>query len=432
LDKTMSDTNNLVELKPDDFLLSLFDTAVNAASPHQTLPNFLPANSNRKAIVIGAGKAAASMAQSIEQHWQGELSGIVVTRYGHDLPCNKIEVVQASHPVPDNVGEKTAQRILDLVSTLTKDDLVICLISGGGSSLLALPAIGISLTDKQNINKALLRSGAAIDEMNCVRKHLSAIKGGKLAAACHPAQVITYAISDVPGDEATVIASGPTVADPTKSADALAILKRYQIAVPDNVATWLNSSAAETIKPGDKLLDGCEYHLITTPKAALTAAINRAEKSGLSVLSLGDQVEGEASEVAKEHADLVRTIINGEHEIKPPCVILSGGETTVTLKGNGRGGRNAEYLLSLANCLQGTPNVYALAADTDGIDGSEDNAGAMLSPDTWQRAAGLNIDPAAMLANNDGYSFFNQLDDLIITGPTRTNVNDFRAIFIAS
>lgn len=428
----MSDTNNLVELKPDDFLLSLFDTAVSAASPHQTLPSFLPANSNRKAIVIGAGKAAASMAQSIEQHWQGELSGIVVTRYGHDLPCKKIEVVQASHPVPDNVGEKTAQRILDLVSTLTKDDLVICLISGGGSSLLALPADGISLTDKQNINKALLRSGAAIDEMNCVRKHLSAIKGGKLAAACHPAQVITYAISDVPGDEATVIASGPTVADPTTSADALTILKRYQIVVANNVATWLSTSAAETIKPGDKILDRCEYHLITTPKAALTAAISSAERRGINVLSLGDQVEGEASEVAKQHAELARAIANGEHEIKPPCVILSGGETTVTLKGNGRGGRNAEYLLSLANCLQGSPNIYALAADTDGIDGSEDNAGAMLSPSTWKRALALNINAAEMLANNDGYGFFEKLNDLIVTGPTRTNVNDFRAIFIAA
>jgi glycerate 2-kinase len=428
----MSDTNNLAELKPDDFLLSLFNTAVSAASPHQTLPSFLPANTNRKAIVIGAGKAAASMAQSIEQHWQGELSGIVVTRYGHDLPCNKIEVVQASHPVPDNIGEKTAQRILDLVSRLTKDDLVICLISGGGSSLLALPADGISLADKQNINKALLRSGAAIDEMNCVRKHLSAIKGGRLAAACHPAHVITYAISDVPGDEATVIASGPTVADPTTSADALTILQHYKIAVPDNILSWLNNSVSETIKPGDDILNGCEYHLITTPEAALTAAINRAEKSGINVLSLGAQIEGEASEVATHHADLVRAIINGEHEMKPPCVIVSGGETTVTLKGNGRGGRNVEYLLSLANCLQGIPNVYAIAADTDGIDGSEDNAGAMLTPTTWQRALALNIDAAAMLANNDGYGFFEQLNDLIITGPTRTNVNDFRAILITA
>jgi hydroxypyruvate reductase len=267
--------------------------------------------------------------------------------------------------------------------------------------------------------------------MNCVRKHLSAIKGGKLAAASFPAKVITYAISDVPGDEATVIASGPTVADPTTSADALATLQRYNIDVPDNVLTWLNSSDSETIKPGDEILKDCEYHLITTPKAALTAAINSAEQSGIKVLSLGDQIEGEASEVAKQHADLVVSIINGEHETKRPCVILSGGETTVTLKGNGRGGRNAEYLLSLANCLQGTPNVYALAADTDGIDGSEDNAGALLLPSTWQRALDLDIDPGAMLANNDGYSFFEQLDDLVITGPTRTNVNDFRAIYIA-
>jgi glycerate 2-kinase len=428
----MNDTTKLAELKPAELLLNLFYTAVSAASPHKVLPGFLPADTNRKAIVIGAGKAAASMAQSIEQHWQGELSGLVVTRYGHDLPCKKIEVVQASHPVPDNIGADCAQRIFDLVSKLSKDDLVICLISGGGSSLLALPADGISLTDKQCINQALLRSGAAIDDMNCVRKHLSAIKGGKLAAASYPAKVITYAISDVPGDKATVIASGPTVADPTTSADALATLTRYNIDIPSNVLTWLSSSDSETIKPGDKILAGCEYHLIATPAAALNAAIGRAEQSGLKVLSLGDQIEGEASAVAKEHAALTLSIINGEHQVKPPCIILSGGETTVTLSGNGRGGRNAEYLLSLANCLQGTPNVYALAADTDGIDGSEDNAGALLSPTTWQRAADLNIDPAAMLANNDGYSFFEQLGDLIITGPTRTNVNDFRAIYITT
>ena len=427
----MSDRTPLAE-SPEALLVNLFKTAIGAVSPQKILPNFLPANTNRKAIIIGAGKAAASMAQSIEQHWQGELSGLVVTCYGHDMPCNKIEVVQASHPVPDRAGEKTAQRILNLVSTLTKNDLVICLISGGGSALLTLPADGISLANKQSINKELLKSGATIDEINCIRRHLSAIKGGRLAAACRPAQVITYAISDVPGDKANVIASGPTVADNTTSADALAILKRYQITAPDNVERWLRSSAAETIKPGDKRLAGCEFHLVTTAKAALTAAINSAEKSGLNVLSLGDQIEGEASEVAKHHADLARAITNGVHKIKPPCIILSGGETTVTLKGNGRGGRNTEYLLSLANCLQGLSNIYALAADTDGIDGTEDNAGAMLLPNTWQRSADLNIDPAAMLANNDAYSFFKQLDDLIITGPTRTNVNDFRAILITT
>jgi hydroxypyruvate reductase len=417
---------------PEALLLSLFKTALDAVNPQTVLPNFLPANTNRKAIIIGAGKAAASMAQSIEQHWQGELSGLVVTCYGHDLPCHKIEVVQASHPVPDSASEKATQRILNLVSTLTKQDLVICLISGGGSSLLALPADGIKLADKQSINKELLKSGATINEINCVRKHLSAIKGGRLAVACRPAKVITYAISDVPGDIADVIASGPTVADSTTSAAALVILKRYQIDIPENVATWLSSSAAETIKPGDKILDGCEFHLVTTAKTALNAAANSAEKSGLNVLSLGDRIEGEASEVAKHHAELARAITNGDHAIKPPCIILSGGETTVTLKGNGRGGRNTEYLLSLANCLQGSSNIYALAADTDGIDGTEDNAGAILSPNTWQRAADLNIDPAAMLANNDAYNFFKQLKDLIITGPTRTNVNDFRVILITA
>ncbi len=415
---------------PRQFLIALFESAVAAADPRKVLADFLPDNTGRRAIVIGAGKAAASMAVSLEQHWQGPLSGLVVTRYGHQLPCEKIEVVEASHPVPDTMGEVVSKRILDLVTDLSADDLVICLISGGGSSLLSLPAPTLTLSDKQSINKALLKSGATIGEMNCVRKHLSAIKGGKLAAACYPAEVITFAISDVPGDEPTVIASGPTVADPSTSTQALSILQKYGIAVPENVSTWLHGAQSETIKPGDPKLENCSFKMIATPNQSLQAARIMCEAAGLTTLVLGDDIEGESKEVAKVHAGIARSIIKHKQPVAPPCIILSGGETTVTVKGNGRGGRNAEFLLSLAHCLQGEPNVYALAGDTDGIDGSEDNAGALLSPDSWQRGLDAGLDAAALLENNDGYGYFETLDDLHITGPTLTNVNDFRAILV--
>lgn len=413
---------------PRGFLLDLFNTAVDAASPHTALAEHLPADTQRRAVVIGAGKAAASMATALEADWQGDLSGLVVTRYEHGEPCERIEVVEASHPVPDDEGEKVARRTLELVSNLAADDLVICLISGGGSSLLSLPASGITLADKQQVNHQLLKSGAAIDEMNCVRKHLSAIKGGQLARACAPASVITLAISDVPGDDPSVIASGPTVPDATTSADALAILERHNIDVSDAVRSWLHSPDSETVKPGDPVFAHCEFQLIATPAQSLQAARKAAEAAGLHVIYLGDDIEGEAREVAQDHATLALSVAQGA--APTPCLVLSGGETTVTVRGNGRGGRNAEYLLALANALEGTPGVYALAADTDGIDGSEDNAGALLDPSSWERARALGLSPASLLDNNNGYGFFSALGDLVVTGPTRTNVNDFRAILV--
>lgn len=414
---------------PQSLLRDLFATAIDAAHPRQVLADHLPADRSGRVIVIGAGKAAAAMAEVIEQEWQGEISGLVVTRYEHGANCRRIEVVEAAHPVPDAAGLETAQRVLKLVSGLSESDRVIFLLSGGGSSLLALPAEGISLKDKQAINKALLKSGASISEMNCVRKHLSAIKGGRLAKACWPASVYTYAISDVPGDEATVIASGPTVADPTTSAEALAILARYQIEVPANVRAWLLDPRSETVKPGDPVLSRSHFQLIATPQQSLDAAAEKVRAAGLTPIILGD-LEGESREVAKVHAGIARQIVLHGQPIKPPCVILSGGETTVTVRGNGRGGRNAEFLLSLTNTLKGLPGVYALAGDTDGIDGSEDNAGAIMTPTSYARATGLGLSASDELDNNNGYGYFAALDSLIVTEPTRTNVNDFRAILI--
>lgn len=414
---------------PQSLLRDLFATAIDAAHPRQVLADHLPSDRSGRVIVIGAGKAAAAMAEVIEQEWQGEISGLVVTRYEHGANCRRIEVVEAAHPVPDAAGLETAQRVLKLVSGLSESDRVIFLLSGGGSSLLALPAEGISLKDKQAINKALLKSGASISEMNCVRKHLSAIKGGRLAKACWPASVYTYAISDVPGDEATVIASGPTVADPTTSAEALAILARYQIEVPANVRAWLLDPRSETVKPGDPVLSRSHFQLIATPQQSLDAAAEKVRAAGLTPIILGD-LEGESREVAKVHAGIARQIVLHGQPIKPPCVILSGGETTVTVRGNGRGGRNAEFLLSLTNTLKGLPGVYALAGDTDGIDGSEDNAGAIMTPASHARAAELGLSASDELDNNNGYGYFAALDSLIVTEPTRTNVNDFRAILI--
>lgn len=412
------------------FLTELFDAAIEAAHPASVLKNHLPADTSGSATVIGAGKAAAAMAEALEKEWQGEISGLVVTRYGHGADCKKIEVIEASHPVPDTAGYEFSKRVMSLAGNLDAGDTVIFLLSGGGSSLLALPAEGISLEDKQQITKALLKSGASIAEVNCVRKHLSAIKGGRLAQACYPAKVYTYAISDVPGDDATIIASGPTVGDPTTSADALSIIDYYKIEIPDNVRDWLNDPRSETVKPGDPCLETSEYHLIAKPQQSLEAAAVKALSSGITPVILGDSIEGEAREVAKVHAGIARQCYQYGQPVAPPCVILSGGETTVTVKGEGRGGRNAEFLLALANDLKGHPGIFGLAADTDGIDGTEDNAGALLSPESYQHAQAAGLDTTAFLANNDGYSFFEALNDLIITGPTRTNVNDFRAILI--
>ncbi|NQZ92309.1 MAG: glycerate kinase [Moritella sp.] len=417
-------------IDPEQFLTSLFEHAVDAALPAGKLAQYLPANKTGKAIVIGAGKAAASMAQELENVWQGELTGLVVTRYGHTATCQRIEVLEAAHPVPDSAGREVATRIFNLVTGLTADDLVICLLSGGGSALLSLPAAGISLDDKQAINKALLKSGAAIDEINCVRKHLSAIKGGRLAKATAPAKLITLAISDVPGDLDTVIASGPTVADPTTRHDACAILERYDIAVPNNVLSWLHSEESETVKAGDSCLTNSEFHIIATPQSALEAVAREAVNIGIPCHILSDCIEGESREVAKMHAALVKQIADKSQPFSPPCVIISGGETTVTVKGNGRGGRNSEFLLSLFQELQGHSQIYALAADTDGIDGIENNAGAIILPKHFKLSQKLALKAQDYLDNNDSYNFFNPLHSLLVTGPTLTNVNDFRAILV--
>ena len=414
---------------PGGFLRALFDAAVAAAAPARCLPPLLPPPPAGRTLVVGAGKAAAAMAKAVEDHWPGPLSGLVVTRYGHAVDCARIEVVEAAHPVPDAAGRAAAGRILEAVRGLGPDDLALCLVSGGGSALLALPAAGLTLEDKQAVSRALLRSGAAIDEMNCVRKHLSAVKGGRLAAAS-PARVVTLMISDVPGDDPAVIASGPTVADPTSFADARAILDKYAITGPPAVIAHLRRAADETPKPGAASLARAEAVMVATPQAALEAAAARARRHGVHPVILGDGIEGEAREVAKVFAGITRQVVRHGQPAPAPAVLLSGGETTVTVHGRGRGGRNQEFLLALALALDGEAGIHAIACDTDGIDGTEGNAGAMLAPDSLARAAALGVDAKAMLADNDGHGLFSALGDLIVTGPTRTNVNDFRAILI--
>ena len=411
-------------------LRSLFDAAVAAAQPALCLPPHLPEPPKGRTIVIGAGKASAAMARALEDHWLGPLEGLVVTRYGYEVPCERIEIVQAAHPVPDAAGLAAAERIRVMVSGLTADDLVIALISGGGSSLLVAPAPGLTLADKQAINSALLASGASIGEMNCVRRHLSALKGGRLAAACHPASVVTLLISDVPGDAPSDIASGPTVADASSCADALAIVDRYKIALPAVVRELLTSGTGESIKPGDARLARAETRMITAPQIALEAAATVARVAGITPYILGDRLEGEARDVAKALAGITRQVVLHGQPFKRPCVLLSGGETTVTIKGTGRGGRNVEFLLALGIALDGLPGVHALAGDTDGVDGIEEIAGAMLAPDSLARAWAMDINPRNSLDRNDAHGFFQALGDSVITGPTLTNVNDFRAILI--
>ena len=410
----------------------MFDAAVAAAQPALCLPPHLPPPPKGRTIVIGAGKASAAMARALEDHWAGPLEGLVVTRYGYEVPCARIEIVQAAHPVPDAAGIEAAERIRQLVTGLTADDLVIALISGGGSSLLVAPGEGLTLADKQAVNTALLHSGASISEMNCVRRHLSSLKGGRLAAVCHPAQVLTLLISDVPGDDPIDIASGPTVGDPTTCADALAIVERYRINVPPAVRSLLESGAGETIKPGDPRLQGIQTRMITAPQIALEAAAQVARDAGITPYILGDSLEGEARDLGKAMAGITRQVALHGQPFKTPCVLLSGGEATVTLRGTGRGGRNVEFLLSLGVALNGLPGVYALAGDTDGVDGAEEIAGALLTPDTLARAWALGTNPRSSLDNNDGHGFFQALGDAVVTGPTLTNVNDFRAILIAA
>jgi glycerate 2-kinase len=414
---------------PQGFLRMLFDAAVAAADPLLRVPKFVPRRPQGRVIVVGAGKASARMAQAVEQAMPGPLEGLVVTRYGHAAPCERIEVVEAAHPVPDAAGERAARRILDLASSAGEDDLVLALISGGGSSLLALSAEGISLRDKQQLNTALLRSGASIGEMNVVRKHLSAVKGGRLAAAAFPARTVGLLISDVPGDDPGVIASGPTVGEPATPARALAVLDAYGIDVAGAARARLASSEG-CPRPDDPRLARTENHLIAAPQQSLEAAAERAARAGVTPVVLGDAIEGEAREVGAVLAGIAQQARRHGQPAAPPCVLLSGGETTVTVRGSGRGGRNVELSLALALALRGLPDVHAIACDTDGVDGSEEVAGALVSPDTLARARGLGVDPAAALADNDGHAFFEALGDQVITGPTLTNVNDFRAILV--
>lgn len=412
-------------------LRSLFDAAIAAADPRKVLPPHLPAPPKGRTVVVGAGKSAALMAQVTEAHYQAPLSGVVVTRYGHAVPTKRIEVIEASHPVPDAAGEAGARKILEAVQGLTEDDLVIALISGGGSALMALAAPGLTLADKQAVNRALLASGANISEMNAVRKHLSAIKGGRLAAAAWPARVVTLAISDVPGDDLSVIASGPTVPDTTSFADAAGIIARRGIQLPASVAAHLAAAAEETPKPGDARLARNTATLITRPLQALEAAAAVAREAGITPLILSDRLEGEAREVGIMLAGMAISARAHGHPVGAPCLLLSGGETTVTVTGQaGRGGRNTETLLALAVGLGGAPGIWALAGDTDGIDGTEQAAGALIAPDTLARAEARHLDAKAMLAGHDSCTLFAALDDLVVTGPTLTNVNDFRAILV--
>lgn len=420
---------------PESVLCDLFEQALLASDPMSCVPVHLPELAeNGRVVVVGAGKASAAMAKAVEDEarargWLDRVEGIVVTRYGHAVACERIEIIEASHPVPDVAGEIAAQRVLELAHGLNSQDMLLCLVSGGGSALLALPADGVSAAEKAAVNRALLRSGAPIDEMNCVRKHISAIKGGRLAAAAAPAHVVSLMISDVPRDDPSVIASGPTVPDRTTSLDALAVLERYGIETPSSIRGLLESAAGETPKPGDATFANVENIIIAKPGDMLTAVADTAELRGLHVVSLGADLEGEARDLGREHAALARRL-KRERQGDRPIVVLSGGETTVTVRGEGRGGRNAEYALGLAAGLLGQVGVYGLACDTDGIDGVEDNAGVLVTPDTLERAVAARFDVQDVFERNDAYTLFAALDDLVMTGPTRTNVNDFRAILI--
>ncbi|MEE8350881.1 MAG: glycerate kinase [Rhodospirillales bacterium] len=419
---------------PEKVLRDLFGVAVAAADPAKCVPPHLDGlvpddqeKTGGRIVVVGAGKASAAMARAVEDYWpEREISGLVVTRYGFAVACDRIEIVEAAHPVPDAAGLRAAERILAIAQELGPDDLLLCLISGGGSALLTLPGEGLALEDKQAVNAALLRSGATIGDMNCVRKHLSGIKGGRLAAAAAPARVVSLLISDVPGDDPGVIASGPTVPDETTLQNARDIVEKFAIELPDRVWAYLQNPDAETPKPGDAVFEITQTRLVARPLESLEAAAEKAKELGLHTVILGDALEGEARDVAREQAALARA------STELPCLLLSGGELTVTIKGDGRGGPNTEFLVSLAAALDGAENIHAIACDTDGIDGSEDNAGAVIGPETVARAKAAGLNLAGLLENNDAYSFFEALDDLVISGPTLTNVNDFRAILVLS
>jgi hydroxypyruvate reductase len=416
-------------------LRELFDAALAAADPSQALEGRIPAPVRGRTVVVGAGKASAAMARAFEAAWPDPLEGLVITRYGHGVPCGRIEVVEAGHPVPDAAGEQAARRILALARGLGPEDQLVFLASGGGSALLSVPAPQITLADKQAVTRALLRSGATITEINTVRKHLSAIKGGRLAAAAAPAPIVTLAISDVPGDDPAVIASGPTVPDPSTFADARSVLAMRRITEPEAVVTRLAGQAEETPKPEDPIFDRARFDLIASPQRSLQAAAAAAERRQIIPIVLSDRIEGEARQVALVHAAIAFQVRAGKfrvggHLVSSPAVILSGGETTVTVTGAGRGGRNTEFLLALAVALDHAEGIWALACDTDGIDGTEDNAGAIVYPDSLARASARGISAQEALSANDGYGFFAALGDLVITGPTLTNVNDFRAVLV--
>ncbi len=416
-------------------LLGLFRAAVAAADPRLVLARHLPERPAKgRVLVLGAGKSAAVMAAAVEDAWpDAPLEGFVVTRYGHGVPTTKIAVGEASHPVPDAAGAAAATRLLELARSAGPDDLVLFLVSGGGSALTTLPAPGLTLDDLMAVNRALLASGATIHEMNCIRRHLSAITGGRLAAAAHPARLVTLAISDVPGDDPAVIASGPTVPDPTTFAEARALVARYGMALPDAVMAHLQRAEEETPKPGDPRLGTPDYRFIATPAMALEAAAAEARRLGLAPVILGDALEGEARELGTVLAGVARSARDHGHPAAAPCVLLSGGETTVTIRAPkpGKGGRNTEALLGCAVALAGAERIWALMGDTDGIDGSEDNAGAIATPDTLARAAAQGLDARGLLAAHDSHQLFARLGDLVVTGPTLTNVNDFRALLIA-
>tara|TARA_B100000686_G_C16703753_1_gene924995 strand:+ start:252 stop:1520 length:1269 start_codon:yes stop_codon:yes gene_type:complete len=419
-------------MEPRKFLNTLFEIAVARAQPRQCVPPFLSKLdfSSGRILVFGAGKASAAMAHTVEQYTSAALEGLVITRYGHAVDCQQIQIVEAGHPIPDKQGMSAAASMLETASALTEKDSVLCLISGGGSSLLSLPASGLSLKDKQEITFILLKCGATIHEINCVRKHLSAIKGGRLAVECSPAPLLTLIVSDVSGDDLSVIASGPTVADPSTFDDALKILTKYNISEPKSVLKYLKNATDETPKPGDLRLQNVENYLIATPKQSLQAASQAVIEAGIKPIILGDSLEGESRDAGEMHAEMALQIQKKGIPVSPPAVILSGGETSVTVKGTGLGGPNTEFTLALLKELQGQKGIWAIACDTDGIDGTGDNAGALISPESFKKAEKLGLNPSDYLSNNDSYSFFHELGELISPGPTMTNVNDFRAVLI--
>jgi glycerate 2-kinase len=419
-----------MSIDPRRLLMDMFQAAVNAAAPALCVPAHLPPRPKGRTIVVGAGKAAASMAAAVEAHWNGPLEGLVVTRYGHAVPCRHIEVVEAAHPVPDESGDNAARRMLALVSGVSRDDLVIALFSGGGSALLTSPLDGVSLRELQDLNTQFLKSGAAIDDINCVRRHVNALAGGRLAAACYPATVVCLLISDVPGDDPVNIASGPTVADATTCADALAVLRRFEIKTPPSVTELLTSCRGESVKPDDPRLASVETRIIATPQMSLEASANVARQAGVTPHILSDRIEGEARHVGAVLAGIARHVADRNQPFQAPCVLLSGGETTVTVRNKGRGGRNSEFLLAMGIAVEGHPRIFGVAGDTDGVDGSEEIAGAIWSPDTNVRAAQAGLHPRTSLDRNDAHTFFEKLGDGVVTGPTMTNVNDFRAVLI--